>query len=83
MAEVVCPKCGKEEFLVRMFVDMTINPDTNFGTIKYDWIEKVTCAQIKCGYDLKDDVDEEIRMGIIGIAKRILATMRAETLMIK
>jgi hypothetical protein len=83
MVTIKCPKCGNEGFLVRLFIDLLIDPNTNFGNIKYDWIEKCTCANVSCGHDLKDDSDEEIKISLLSVAKRLLEGLRNETLLVK
>ena len=83
MTNIVCPKCKGEEFIVRVFVDLNINPNTNFGNIKYDWIEKCTCDNLSCGYDLKKEETYELQLIMIRVAKRLLKAMQAETLLIK
>jgi predicted nucleic-acid-binding Zn-ribbon protein len=76
-----CPKCGGEDFLVRVWSDINVNLSRNFGTVKYDWIEKVTCANVACGYELP--VSDELRMKLADTVKHILSGMKKETLILK
>lgn len=80
--KIKCPRCGKEDFLIKTEMDLEINPGSNFGKVKYGWITKVRCANIECGFDLTDEegIGTEI---LVGIAKTILSASSQETLLIK
>lgn len=81
--KLVCPKCGSTEFIVRIFVDLKIDPNRNFGNIKYDWIEKVVCANLGCSYDLSESEDEKIQDTLMNVTKNLISSMREETLILK
>jgi len=81
--EIKCPKCGNAEFLVRIFVDLKIDPNRNFGNVKYDWIEKCMCGNIACGYVLEGPDEDIIKNKLLLITKSIITSMKEETLIIK
>jgi predicted nucleic-acid-binding Zn-ribbon protein len=82
--DVKCPKCGNTEFLLKVEIDVKIDPNRNFGNIKYDWIKSCTCANLACGHTLGNTQEEEdIKERLLNIMKDLLVSMREETLIIK
>lgn len=81
----ICPKCGSEEFLVNLYVELKIDPNRNFGNVKYDWIDKVSCANMACNYqlDVSNPVDKMIIDRLVLVTKLLLASMKDETLIIR
>lgn len=79
MVKVECPKCGNTSFLVCMDTVLFID-ETNMGSIKYRWINKIVCANIECSHVLEDD---DLIKPLLNKTHMIFKAMSQEPLLIE
>jgi hypothetical protein len=74
--EFKCSKCGGKRFLVKVWLEVSLEVDSTTGKIKYEWIDDVKCANLACD----QEPSKELKMLLAEKAKSIISALRKEKL---
>ena len=74
--EFTCSKCGGKRFLVKVWLEFGVEVDSTVGSIKYEWVDNVKCANLACNKEpskeLKMLLGEKVRTIIKALQKEKL-----------
>lgn len=74
--EFTCSKCGGKHFLVKVWLEIAVEVDSTKGSIKYEWVDGVVCADLTCA----EEPPKDLKMLLGEKVKTIIKTLRKEKL---